>query len=639
MRFHSSSKRLIPPRACRFRSVGNAALPAGDRLRTRTCVVAITLSLAVLAGAPAPAPGETQPRGLSAAAAYKGWTVSSLEVQGLEKNLASQLSKGLVLSGKSKLLGRERASLYVEVLGQDISRARLFLARRGHPYAEIEPFYRPHSGSRSLDLTLLVRPGPAVRARHVSTIGFPPSTDKAASAAPAISPGSVFSETSLAATVQSLESVLYHAGHAKGRVTPSVERIDSTTVDLSFRADPGGVHTFGGVSVEGAPPDLVPLVKKTVHLERGTVYSPAILQEAEDYLRLLDLFGRVRLSTYDAAPRVLDLRAQLSVRKPRTFELKVGYWTDEQLKLGVRWRHRNLFEQGRSLSLEGSYSRFERIAGIALGWPALFGPRTWGSAGIGIERQREDSYNLDSEELELSGLYRPTLLTSVRAGVSVSNVDVDAKTEAPDAFIEQGGLLTYFSVEWNRDSSDDRLYPTKGEVTWLAAEWAPPGFLTESHYVSLQGSGTIYAPLGGGFVTAARLRAGYAEPLDDSVDLLPNKRFFAGGATSMRGFKRRKLGPLDKEEAPLGGASEVVASLELRFPFISRIGGALFVDAGQVWADEDSFSLDEIEVAVGPGLVVRTPIGPVRGDWGYRLTDYDKTQPRSVFHISIGHPF
>jgi outer membrane protein insertion porin family len=157
--------------------------------------------------------------------------------------------------------------------------------------------------------------------------------------------------------------------------------------------------------------------------------------------------------------------------------------------------------------------------------------------------------------------------------------------------------------------------------------------------VSLQGAVSTYKSLGGVLVAAARLRAGWAEPLGDSEDLLPNKRFFAGGATSMRGFKRHKLGPLDDEGAPLGGESKVEASLELRFPIFGRLGGAAFVDAGQVWTGGNTFAFDELEVAAGPGLVIRTPIGPIRGDVGFRLTDLDKTQPDQVYHLSIGHPF
>jgi outer membrane translocation and assembly module TamA len=107
----------------------------------------------------------------------------------------------------------------------------------------------------------------------------------------------------------------------------------------------------------------------------------------------------------------------------------------------------------------------------------------------------------------------------------------------------------------------------------------------------------------------------------------------------MRGFGRRKLGPLDDDGAPLGGEAKVEASVELRFPLISKFHATTFVDAGQVWAKYEDITLDDVEVAVGPGLWFNTIVGPIRGDVAYRLTLYETSQPRWMFHFSIGPAF
>ena len=104
----------------------------------------------------------------------------------------------------------------------------------------------------------------------------------------------------------------------------------------------------------------------------------------------------------------------------------------------------------------------------------------------------------------------------------------------------------------------------------------------------------------------------------------------------MRGFDRRKLGPLDLAGNPLGGNSKMEASLEYRFPLPWRFRGTIFVDTGQVWTRAPDLSQRKIEVAVGPGLWIDTPIGPIRGDIGFRLTDWEESQPEYVFHFSIG---
>ena len=47
---------------------------------------------------------------------------------------------------------------------------------------------------------------------------------------------------------------------------------------------------------------------------------------------------------------------------------------------------------------------------------------------------------------------------------------------------------------------------------------------------------------------------------------------------------------------------------------------------------------EDLEPAVGPGLWIQSPVGPIRIDYGFRLRD-DGDEPSSVFHFMIGNPF
>jgi outer membrane translocation and assembly module TamA len=236
-------------------------------------------------------------------------------------------------------------------------------------------------------------------------------------------------------------------------------------------------------------------------------------------------------------------------------------------------------------------------------------------------------------------MYRFSLATSLQLGMALTDVDVTIKSEASEAFRERGGLLTVFSLRWSRDTSDDRVYPTRGKMTWLLADWAPSISLSESYFVSLQGTSSWYGTILGSTVLASRLSFGLAAPIGDSPDLLPNRRFYAGGPTSMRGAGRRKLGPRDTAGGPLGGEALVLWSTELRYPLFWLIGGALFVDAGQVFSHHEEMNLADLEVAVGPGLMIRTPVGPIRADVAWNLTDRPAGEPGTVFHLSVGNPF
>ncbi|MGC2270534.1 MAG: BamA/TamA family outer membrane protein, partial [Candidatus Sulfotelmatobacter sp.] len=173
--------------------------------------------------------------------------------------------------------------------------------------------------------------------------------------------------------------------------------------------------------------------------------------------------------------------------------------------------------------------------------------------------------------------------------------------------------------------------------------------------------------------------------------------FFAGGGNSHRGFGLNQAGPRDPDSGfPVGGTALFVNSEELRFPSISLpylgegFGFAIFHDMGNVFtaghdmvkgvmrwhqADPslclqsggvpssscmtqfDNSGYDYTSHAVGLGLRYKTPIGPLRFDFGYNLNptsyfqglvgstgaltgDYE-TQRLGHFNVffSIGQPF
>jgi outer membrane protein insertion porin family len=121
--------------------------------------------------------------------------------------------------------------------------------------------------------------------------------------------------------------------------------------------------------------------------------------------------------------------------------------------------------------------------------------------------------------------------------------------------------------------------------------------------------------------------------------LIISERFFSGGSRSMRGFKRHRLGPKDGAGNPLGGQFLFEASTELRLPLYRSLRWALFVDTAQVWRDVDRLLTGGLEWAAGVGVVFRTPVGPIRFDWGHRLGSVEDGEPASVLHFSVGHPF
>jgi outer membrane protein insertion porin family len=166
------------------------------------------------------------------------------------------------------------------------------------------------------------------------------------------------------------------------------------------------------------------------------------------------------------------------------------------------------------------------------------------------------------------------------------------------------------------------------------------------NYYAFAADGRHYLPFGDRIVVASRLQVGNIRPVASDPKNVPfSKRYFLGGATSIRGWGRYEVSPLESG-LPIGGLSMLAISEELRATLRGKLGAVLFIDAGNVWADSFDFNLHELRYAVGPGLRYQTPIGPIRFDIGYQLNPIpdllvngDPQTRRFRLHFSIGQAF
>jgi outer membrane protein insertion porin family len=223
--------------------------------------------------------------------------------------------------------------------------------------------------------------------------------------------------------------------------------------------------------------------------------------------------------------------------------------------------------------------------------------------------------------------------------------------------------LSSFSGSIVRDTRNDPLAPQTGALLSADGELASRYIGSEIGFAKTFLQAFVYRPVGGSerltFAGGTRLglAVGFArvvqetgpdgQPVETTVNDVPAaRRFFAGGDTTVRGFPNDQLGAPDtfsSDGVAKGGNAELIFNGELRAKLLGWLGAVGFVDVGNVWAYASDMRLGGLRPTVGLGLRVNTPLGPLRGDIGFklnRLTFANGSRESAYsYYVGVGQAF
>jgi outer membrane protein insertion porin family len=203
--------------------------------------------------------------------------------------------------------------------------------------------------------------------------------------------------------------------------------------------------------------------------------------------------------------------------------------------------------------------------------------------------------------------------------------------------------ISTFSAIYINDTRDNYLDAEKGFFTSTNLSLTTK-LLGDYNYFSLYTHSSYFKRLNPALLMAVNFRFGFANPFGEDTSLPISERFFAGGASSLRGFETDYAGPLDAvTNKPVGGNAIIVGNLELRFPVYRAIHVAGFYDVGNVYRSLSAIGNSRTSNTVGLGLRIKTPAGPLRLDYGINLNlspdlRARNFKPRHLF-ITVGSTF
>ena len=450
-----------------------------------------------------------------------------------------------------------------------------------------------------------------------------------------------------------LLTALEEDGYALAKVDPPIATEDAAalSMDVVFNATAGTRATIGAISFDGLQEVNEDFVRRRLLLQPGQLYQPSKIDAARQDLLTLGVFSGVTVKGGDtiAPDGSLPITFDFQERPRHAIGVTGAYSTDLGATAKVTWSDRNLFGNAEQLNLSAAATGLGGTATTGLGYNIT---------GQFIKPdfpQRDTSLEFDAAALKQNlQAYDQTAFT---AGPSLHRTfgplwkgSVGITGEREHILQEHVGskfTLVSLPLTANYDSTgltDPTQDPTHGiRAAFIATPTESLGHPT-STFAILQVSGSTYLDIGdwifgakpGRSMLALRALVGSVEGASQ-FELPPDQRFYGGGSSTVRGFKYQSVGPLFPDRNPVGGTAIDAATVEYRQRFFESFGAAIFVDGGQVSANNAPFA-GKVRIGTGFGLRYYTPIGPVRVDVALPV-NRPPGGDRFEFYIGLGQAF
>lgn len=442
-----------------------------------------------------------------------------------------------------------------------------------------------------------------------------------------IRPGEPYNADKVAETTKAFTDHFGNFGFAFARVeaVPEIDR-ENNRVALVLRAEPSRRAYVRRINVSGNNRTRDEVIRREFRQFEASWYDGDKIKLSRDRVDRLGYFTEVNVETKEVpgAPDQVDLVVNVAEKPTGSLQLGAGFSSAEKVSVSFAIKQENVFGSGNYLGVDVNTSKYRRTLVFSTTDPYF--------TQDGISRTFDVYYRTakpyedqgDNYELVTAG-------TSVRLGVPFSETDtvffgggveqtrIKAGTNIPAAYLayaQQFGetsLSVPLTIGWSRDDRDSALAPNSGRYQRLNSEWSVAG---DARYVRANYQYQQYIPLNKQFTIAFNGELGLGKGMNGRPFPV-FKNFYSGGLGSVRGFDQGTLGPRDVTGASLGGPKKITLNAELIAPFPGAgndrtLRWFTFVDAGNVYGEDESWELGDMRVSAGLGLSWISPLGPLR---------------------------
>jgi outer membrane protein insertion porin family len=547
-----------------------------------------------------------------------------------------------------------------EKLSADLELIRSFYYNRGYFEFVIESSQVTLSPDKQdVFLTIVVNEGEQFTMNKVFVTAANPQQAADLEYLVKIKEGQLFNGEQFNQTMRNISTRLGELGYANAQVNP-VPNIDydKRAIDFDMQVETGSRTYVRKINVMGNKTTRDEVIRREMLQLEAAWYDGERIKQSRDKIERLGFFKEVNLEAMpiDGKPDQIDLNITVVEKPTGSFTLGVGFNSTDKISFNAGISRDNVFGTGNNLAFSLNTASLNRNFSLTATDPYF--------TDSGISRTI-DAYSrvnkLVNGSISLANVTTHGL--STRFGFPVTDSDVvyfglgaeytgikkfdTSPVRYTELYDRIKGSSTYplLTLGWGKDTRDSGLSPTKGTLKRFNVETA---LGNEIAYNKINYQYQLFAPIGGDFIFASNVDAGYGLKLGSKTYPF-FKNYYVGGVGSVRGYQGSTIGPVDDKGDPLGGTKKLVLNTEIQAPMPGTgkdksVKLFAFVDGGYTWSDTDKIKTSDMRWAGGFGLSWQSPIGPLKFSYGYPFKKHyddlgnltDKTQK---FQFQIGTGF
>ncbi|MCE0484047.1 MAG: outer membrane protein assembly factor BamA [Methylacidiphilales bacterium] len=440
-------------------------------------------------------------------------------------------------------------------------------------------------------------------------------------------------------------------------VTPERQaNVESGKIDILYHIKEGSQSYVDQIIIQGNNRTKDKVIRRELLVSPGQLYDSVRVDTSKKRLENLQYFEKVDISPQDTnVPNRKNM--VVTVEEKRTGSITFGagfssvdsllgfveitqgnfdlfnypYFTGGGEKFRVRLQY-GLERQDAEIEFKEPWFLEQRLS---LGYDLFYHNATYLSTYY-------DERNYGAS-VSLAKAFSPFWSGSVTYTLQEYDLYNFSSSASPQLLREQGYRSdSSITLGLAYDTRDSVLLTRNGMHADFSAEFAGGPLWGQTNIYKFQADAQKYILLPYDMILMVAGATGVADYFGNSTEVPLFDRFFIGGSRSVRGFGNRDIGPVDVNNEPLGGNTMAYNNIELTFPIIDRVRGAVFNDMG--FLDARSFhytdAWTELNMAAGVGLRLNLPIGPLRLDYGIPYKDQGWNHSNTgKFSFDVGYQF